>query len=412
MRVSSLAIGDELLDGRGRDTHGPWISERLVELGCVHFEHQVLPDDQDRIADQMKRMATGTDLVIVTGGLGPTSDDLTRDALAQAAGVPLVEDAVARETLEVRYRARGRTPGPGNLRQAQRPADARCLPNPHGTAPGISSSLAGTPVVLLPGPPLEMRPMFESEVVPLLDGTPCETSSVQSFGLAESDAADRLGALADRDRVPLVCFKVTDSVVCADIQGPGAQEVARQVSDAWHPFAFGSRADTLASVVHHQLNAHGHSVVTAESCTGGLIGSALTSVAGSSSTFLGGYLTYSNELKNRLLGIPLELIERVGAVSRDVALVMAMESARRLGSSYALATTGIAGPGGGTPDKPVGTVWIGLADASGGQPSATARRFRFPGTRAQVRDRTVKAALQILRLHILGQDTRLLWEVE
>ena len=153
-------------------------------------------------------------------------------------------------------------------------------------------------------------------------------------------------------------------------------------------------------------------ISTAESCTGGLIGSAFTSVPGSSSTFVGGFLTYSNQLKNALLGISPDLIERTGAVSRDVALVMAMESARRLGSSFALATTGIAGPGGGTPDKPVGTVWIGLADASGGQPLATARQFRFPGTREQVRDRTVKAALQMLRLHLLGQEAVLLWEVE
>ena len=411
MRVSSLAIGDELLDGRGCDTHGPWLSDRIVELGCTHFEHQILPDDLERIADRMIQIARDSDLVIVTGGLGPTSDDLTREALARASGSRLVEDPQARQALEERFTARGRSLGPGNLRQAQRPADARCLANPNGTAPGIQASLGGTPVILLPGPPLEMMPMFECEVVPLLEGTIRETCSVQSFGIAESDAADRLGALADRDREPLVCFKVTDSVVRADIHGPGAHDVARQVAEAWHPFAFGGREDTLPSVVHALLSERGQTVVTAESCTGGLIASALTSVAGSSSTFMGGFLTYSNQLKNSLLGIPEALIERSGAVSRDVALVMAMESVRRLGASFALSTTGIAGPGGGTPDKPVGTVWIGLSDASGPQPMVTARQFRFPGSRAQVRDRTVKAALQMLRLHVFGHDDRLLWEV-
>ena len=411
MRVSSLAIGDELLDGRGCDTHGPWLSERIVELGCIHSEHQLLPDDLQLIADRMVEMARNADLVIVTGGLGPTSDDLTREALAQAAGTRLVEDSAARQALEQRFSARGRPIGTGNLRQAQRPEDARCLANPNGTAPGIHASLAGTSVILLPGPPLEMQPMFESEVIPLLDGTPRQSSSVQSFGIAESDAADRLGPLADRDRVPLVCFKVTDSVVRADIHGDGAKDVAQQVAKAWHPFAFGGLEDSLASVVIDLLSQRGHTVATAESCTGGLLGSALTSVAGSSSCFLGGFLTYSNQLKGSLLGIPAEMIERSGAVSRDVALIMAMESVRRLGSSFSLSTTGIAGPGGGTPEKPTGTVWIGLSDASGPHPLAIARQFRFPGSRAQVRDRTVKAALQMLRLHILGHEHQMLWEI-
>ena len=412
MRVSSLAIGDELLDGRANDAHGHWLSERLLAQGCQHTEHLVLPDELPVIAEAVRRMADVSDMLIVTGGLGPTSDDLTREALADACRCELVEDAPARRILEERFASRGRTLGPGNLRQAQRPANGSCLPNHHGTAPGIKVDLENAVVLALPGPPHEMHSMFDQEVLPLLEGVPRETCSVQSFGIAESDAADRLGSLADRDRVPVVCFKVSDSVVRADIHGPGATQVAEQVTEAWRPFAFGGLEQTLPSVVVSQLTERRATIATAESCTGGLIGAALTSVSGSSSCFVGGMLTYSNELKQSLLGVQSELIERSGAVSRDVALVMAMESARRLGTTFSLATTGIAGPGGGTAEKPVGTVWIGLCDTAGLQPLVIARQFRFPGNRDQVRDRTVKAALQILRLHLLGCEDRLLWEVD
>ena len=412
MRVSSLAIGDELLDGRANDAHGHWLSERLISQGCLHAEHQVLPDDLSAIAAAIRRMAGSSDLLIVTGGLGPTSDDLTREALATACQCELIEDGPARRTLEERFASRGRSVGTGNLRQAQRPADGCCLSNHHGTAPGIKVELEGAVVLALPGPPHEMHSMFDQEVLPLLQGVPRESCSVQSFGIAESDAADRLGSLADRDRVPVICFKVSDSVVRADVHGPGAKQVADQVTEAWRPFAFGGRNETLPSVVVAELIERRATIATAESCTGGLIGAALTSVSGSSSCFIGGMLTYSNELKQSLLGVPEKLIERSGAVSRDVALVMAMESARRMGATFSLATTGIAGPGGGTAEKPVGTVWIGLCNAGGPQPLVLARQFRFPGTRDQVRDRTVKAALQILRLHLLGCEDRLLWEVD
>ncbi|MEC8817728.1 MAG: CinA family nicotinamide mononucleotide deamidase-related protein [Planctomycetota bacterium] len=410
MRISSLAVGDELLDGRAVDTHGPWLSERIVEHGCIHVEHRVLPDELDAIAGAIRGLAGDCDLLLVTGGLGPTSDDLTREALALASGTELVEDPGARRRLEERYSARGRVPGPGNLRQAMRPSDAACLENQQGTAPGILASLGATRVVLLPGPPHEMQPMYREHVLPMLDGEPRESSSVQSFGIAESDAAERLGELADRDRIPLVCFKVSDSVVRADVHGPGAATVSEAIRECWHPFAFGGGEDTLASVTLELLRSRGATVVVAESCTGGLLGGGLTSVPGSSSVFLGGFLTYSNHLKHHLLGIPEEVIERHGAVSRDVALMMAMESARRLGATFGLSTTGIAGPDGGSEEKPCGTVWIGLCDASGTQPRMSARRVRFPGSRDQVRDRTMKAALQLLRLHLLGEEATLLWE--
>ena len=412
MRVVTLSIGDELLDGRGVDTHGAWFSRQLVLHGCDHVEHRVVSDDVNTIRDAIVQLLPDCDLLLLTGGLGPTLDDLTRDALALVLDVRLEEDPDARDALEARLSGSGRALGAGNLRQIMRPVGTRFLSNDKGTAPGILAHHEGVSVVLLPGPPREMCAMFEVHVVPLLEGVPRERVTIRSYGLSEADAGERLGELAERDRQPLVCFKVSDSIVQADVLGDGAADVGERIKALWAPFAFGDEQDTLPEVVGRALKGRHADVAVSESCTGGLLGGALTGVSGSSEFFRGGFLTYSNALKSALLGIPEGLFETVGAVSREVALLMAMETARRLGTTYALSTTGIAGPGGGTPDKPVGTVWIGLCDTSGSQPVVVARCFRFSGDRAQVRDRTVKSALQMLRLRMMDDESTLLWEVE
>jgi len=412
MRVVTLSIGDELLDGRGVDTHGAWFSSELVRHGCHHVEHRVVSDDVEVIRDAIVDLISRGELLLVTGGLGPTLDDLTRDALARVLKVDLEEDLQAREALRARLSGSGRPLGPGNLRQIMRPLGTRFLANDNGTAPGILAGFSGVSVVLLPGPPREMVPMFEAHVVPLLQGVPQERATIRSFGLSEAEAGERLGELALRDREPLVCFKVSSSVVQADVLGDGAREVGERINALWAPYAFGDERDSLPGVVGSMLTQRNSDVAVSESCTGGLLGGALTEISGSSDFFRGGLLTYSNELKSALLGVPTGLLQTVGAVSREVALLMALETARRLGTTYALSTTGIAGPGGGSSDKPVGTVWIGLCDTSGAQPVVFARCFLFSGDRTQIRDRTVKAALQMLRHRMLGVETSLLWEVE
>ncbi len=411
MRVVTLSIGDELLDGRGVDTHGAWFSLELVRHGCDHVEHRVVADEVDTIRDAMSALLSRGDLLVMTGGLGPTPDDLTRDALASILEVELEEDSEARGPLESRLSKSGRPLGPGNLRQIMRPKGTSFLANENGTAPGIIARVSGASVVLLPGPPREMCAMFDRHVVPLLEGDPRERATIRSFGLSESEAGERLGDLARRDSEPVVCFKVSDSVVQADVLGAGAAGVARRIEELWSPYAFGDELDTLPGVVGALLHERSFDVAVSESCTGGLLGGALTGVSGSSDFFRGGFLTYSNALKSSLLGVPDALFETVGAVSREVALLMALETARRLGTTYALSTTGIAGPSGGTEDKPVGTVWIGLCDTSGPQPVVVARRFCFSGDREQVRDRTVKASLQMLRHRMLDIEVPLLWEI-
>ena len=412
MRVVTLSIGDELLDGRGVDTHGAWFSRQLVLHGCQHIEHRVVSDDVKTIRDSMVDLLPDCDLLLMTGGLGPTLDDLTRDALALVLDAELEEDSDARVALEARLSGSNRTLGAGNLRQIMRPVGTTFLTNDKGTAPGILAHQADATVVLLPGPPREMCAMFEVHVVPLLEGVARQRVTIRSYGLSEAEAGERLGELAERDREPLVCFKVSESIVQADVLGDGAVEVGARIESLWSPFAFGDEHDTLPGVVGALLARRGFDVAVSESCTGGLLGGAFTGVSGSSDFFRGGFLTYSNHMKSSLLGVPEALFDTVGAVSREVALLVALETARRLGTTYALSTTGIAGPGGGSADKPVGTVWIGLCDTSGAQPMVFARCFRFSGERAQVRDRTVKAALQMLRHRMMDVETSLLWEVE
>jgi nicotinamide-nucleotide amidase len=412
MRVSTLSIGDELTHGSTLDRHAGWLAMRFDELGCSLVEHRTVGDDQASIVEALRALAGRSELVVATGGLGPTTDDLTREALAEALDEPLVIDEAALEQLTERYVRRGRELTESNRRQAQRPQGGRSLPNGNGTAPGIEARLGDCRVVLLPGPPHEMHPMFEAFVADTIarDTTREPTIAVHGYGLPESRAGELLDTLADRDAEPRVGIKVSWSVLSAHVRGTGVEPVASEIERRWHPYAYGRGEDTLESVVGGLLSERSATIATAESCTGGLIGGRITEVAGSSGWYDGGVVTYSNACKERLLGVPAPLIERCGAVSEEVAVVMAMEAARRFDASYALSTTGIAGPGGGTESKPVGTVWIGACDATGGQPKAWATRFEFPGDRVWVRDRTVKSALQILRLHLLNETAPLLWE--
>jgi len=414
MRVTTLSIGDELIRGAILDRHAGWFADRFESLGCRLVEHRTVGDDRAGIARSFRELAAMSDLLVATGGLGPTTDDLTRDALAEALGDVLVTDDAAMKRLEANAAARGRNLTESNRRQALRPTRARCLSNSNGTAPGLEVELDGCRILVLPGPPHEMHPMFEANVVAGLDIDPGreEGITINAFGLPESRAGELLGPILDRDRDPLVGIKVSRSVLDASVRGRGVEPVAGEIERLWHPFAFGRGESTLQSVVGELLAARGMTVATAESCTGGLIGGRLTEVAGSSSWYLGGAVTYADEAKHRQLGVPMSLIESHGAVSEEVAVLMALECARRFGADCALSTTGIAGPGGGSEEKPVGTVWIGLCIANGQRPLAFAKRFVFPGDRDWVRDRTVKSALQMLRLRLLDEETGLLWEVD
>ena len=413
-----LSIGDELVLGTTLDTNGRTVSIALREAGIDVIEHRTVRDDLAAIVDAFRALASHGSVIISTGGLGPTDDDLTRDALNQIIDddAPQVEDAVARTDLEAWFAGRGRTMVAINLRQAMRPRSAQIIRNMEGTAPGLAATIGACRVYCLPGPPREMIPMLELEVLPAIRpaGAPMIAKrTLGSFGIGESALAEMLGARMTRGREPAVGTTASGSVVSIQVVARGADAAARADAEitaclaAVAPYGFGSVDASVASALLGECRLHGRKLAVAESCTGGLIGSMLTAVSGSSDVFLGGWITYSNAMKEAQLGVAPSLIARHGAVSRETVMAMAEGACKRSGATLAISVSGVAGPQGGSPDKPVGTVWIGLHDASLG---TRARRFEFPGPRDIVRDRAAKTALQLARWLLRGEDAPILWE--
>ena len=418
-RAAILSVGDELVLGTTLDTNSRTLSAALREAGLDVVEHRTVADDRAAIAAAMRALASSVDVVISTGGLGPTDDDLTRDALNDLtdAGAPQVEDAVARTDLDAWFAGRGRPMAAINLRQALRPKSARIVRNLGGTAPGLAATLGTCRVFCLPGPPREMIPMFESDVLPAVRpaGAPAIAKrTLGTFGIGESALAERLGSRMTRGREPAVGTTASGSVVSIQVVARGADAAARAehemaacAGDA-SPYAFGSEDATLASALLEECRARGRTLAVAESCTGGIVGGMLTAVAGSSDVFLGGWITYSNEMKSAQLGVDPQLIALHGAVSRETVLAMAAGACARSGATLAVSISGVAGPGGGSAEKPVGTVWIAVHDAVSG--TGRARRFEYPGPRDIIRDRSAKTALQLARWALRREDAPILWE--
>jgi nicotinamide-nucleotide amidase len=428
-----ISQGDEIVIGQTLDTNSKWISAQLLDRGIVPIEHVSLPDDRAAIAATLTRLASRVDLILCSGGLGPTADDLTRFALCDATNDTLVEDADALGQITAWFASRGRAMTDLNKVQAQRPSLAAFLRNDFGTAPGIRSRIADCDVFCLPGPPRELVPMFERLVVPLLQADPSRTVRVRvlhTIGLGESEIAARFGDapggdLMARDRSPLMGTTASNSVVSCRIRYEGSlpspeadKLIARDeasiralISEA----IFGEDDDTLASVIVRTLRERSQTVATVESCTGGLVASQITEIPGASEVFRTGWITYANETKSREVGVPDSLFQdsinspAPGAVSPEVALAMAQGGLKEAGADYALAITGIAGPGGGTAEKPVGTVFVALASTS---LLPDVRRFAFTGDRSAIREWSARAALAMLWLNLSGRrGVRLLRQV-
>lgn len=420
--LAILAIGDELTCGERVDTNSAWIAARAANLGVRTVEHRTAGDDLEQIKGAIRDLAAVSGVLVITGGLGPTLDDLTRHALAAVLNEPLVEDPQALADLRQWYAGRSRSMPDANTVQALRPRSARCLPNPNGTAPGLAATVGNCRVFCLPGPPREMMPMFEREVAPAFAVDPergVHVRTVPTFGLGESAVADLLGPLMDRSRNPLVGTTASGGIVTCRVRytGPAREAAAHldgtvaEIRDRLGPAVLCDHDPhddglVLIRVVTDLLRARSETVSVVESCTGGLLGEMLTRLPGSSDVFVGGVLTYSNELKSRLVGVDPRLILDHGAVSREVALAMAEGGRRVTDASHTLAITGIAGPGGGSPEKPEGTVWIAHAGPDGTE----ARRFQFRGGRDWVRLWSATTALGILRARTLGVDQRFLGE--
>lgn len=407
--VALLMVGDELLDGRTRETNSHWLIDELTARNWTVTGVEVVTDDVHAIAGALHRLTGGVGAVIVTGGLGPTPDDLTREALALLANEELEEDPVLVAQIAALLDSRGRAMSPSNRRQAVRPASSIPLRNAVGTAPGLWHEIDGTAVILLPGVPAELHWMFDHEVrarlAAHLVASDRRMLRLRTTGVAESRLADlvheALGADVHDGLAWCVAAHGVD-VIVRDDDPARLERVGQALRTAFGEHLFGEGDADLPTVVVRELAARDETVAVAESCTGGLVGAALTSVPGSSRVFAGGVIAYANEVKQQQLAVDIALLAEHGAVSDAVARAMATGVRTALGSTYGISTTGIAGPDGGTDDKPVGTVWIGFADADG----AVARTRRYGGDRSLVRRWTVAAALDSIRRGRAAFDAR------
>ncbi|MCH8243130.1 MAG: competence/damage-inducible protein A [Planctomycetes bacterium] len=409
MKAALVSIGQELVSGQCVDTNAAWLSERLTTCGIRVVRHVTVGDDRNDIRSAIEGCMASCDLVLATGGLGPTADDITRYALSDAIGQPLEEDADALARLRAMFERWERPFHDANKVQALIPRGCRVIPNSRGTAPGIAFEDGVTRLFVLPGVPAEMKAMFEEEVAGLLKTEVGSSRTVVRrllcFGISEARLGSLLADLMIRDRNPLVGTTASEAVISVRVEATGdsresAKDMLEQdVADIRRRLGravFGEGETTLAEVVAGMLTAEGKTLATAESCTGGLLAKMLTDVPGSSDYFLRGYVTYSNESKRDLLSVSAESLVADGAASEPVARSMATGCRAASGSDFALAVTGIAGPGGGhPPEKPVGLVYVAMADHAG----IEVKRMLFGEhlSRTEIRDRSCKTALNLLR---------------
>ncbi|HUF34666.1 MAG TPA: competence/damage-inducible protein A [Gemmatimonadales bacterium] len=406
MNVELVAVGTELLLGFTVDTNGAEIARALAAHGVRVLRRTAVGDRDEDIRAAVGDALARTGAVITTGGLGPTRDDLTKTAVAGLFGTELRFDEGIWAGLLERFRRLGRPPAASNRSQAEVPVGAEVLPNRWGTAPGLWLEGAPGLVIMLPGVPQEMRRLLEYEVVPRLaeraSGTVIRSRMVRTTAIAESALAERMGEV-ERDIVPL-SLAYLPGVEGVDLRASAwsldpadadrrLAEAVRLLRERAGEHAYGEDETDLAHLVLERARIAGRMLGTAESCTGGLVGARLTAIPGSSEAYRGGVVCYSNRLKVDLLGVPAPLLEEHGAVSEAVALAMAEGARGRLDCDLAVAVTGIAGPGGGSAEKPVGTVWIAMADAAG----SAARHIVFAGSRQEIRERAAQTALFLLQ---------------
>lgn len=411
MQLELLTIGDELLLGLTIDTNAAWLARELAGDGVSIVQRGSVGDDAPRIAAAVRDALDRTGGVITTGGLGPTADDLTKPSIAALFGREMVFDAEAWERLRQLWRERGRAgePPDANRQQVMIPAGARVLTNRHGTAPGIFlEDERGRWVAMLPGVPREMRGIFDDELRAIIRARLGEaravvrTRTVRTTGVAESQLPALLGEAARGfDGLSLAYLPGQDGVdLRLTVRGAAPDEAdarlaagAARLVELLGPPVYADVLTDLATVVLDRVRAHGMHIAVAESCTGGMLGARLTAIAGSSDVFVGGVIAYDNRVKRDVLGVPEGLLESVGAVSEPVARAMATGARTRLATEIGVGITGIAGPGGGSDEKPVGQVWVAV-DIAG-----EVRTFggRLIGDRAEVRYRATQVALELIR---------------
>ncbi|WP_326492567.1 competence/damage-inducible protein A [Alicyclobacillus dauci] len=401
-RAELLAVGSEILLGQISNSHAQFISQELAKHGLYVYHHGAVGDNEARIQAAFEAAVKRSNVVIVTGGLGPTADDLTKEALAKFLGRDLVLSEEALAHLNQYFAGRNRKMPDENRKQAYCIDGGTLIPNENGTAPGQYIFARNVHFFLLPGPPLEMRPMLTKSVVPQLlsvfGGKQALISRVLHFcGIGESDVDEQVQDLTANENptvAPLagegeMLLRITATSSTRDAALEAIASVETDIRSRFGPYIYGVDDDTLPSVVGRVLRERAETLAVAESCTGGMLAGLLTDIPGSSDYFLGGVVAYDNRVKESLLDVPSTVLERHGAVSEETAKAMAEGVRSRLVTTYGIGITGIAGPSGGTPEKPVGLVYVAVSDSFGTE----VHRLQYRVSRTQVRVRTCKQAL-------------------
>lgn len=413
MVAEILSVGTELLMGQIANTDAQFISKRLGELGISIYRQCTVGDNPARVLESIRESLSRSDIVITTGGLGPTEDDLTKEMVAEYFGLEMELHQPSLDALTGYMERSGRKMTPNNLKQAYFPKGAIVMPNLCGTAPGCIVEKDGKAVAVLPGPPRELKDMFDRQLAPYLEkrsGVSIKSKFLKIFGLGESNVETMLLDLFHNENPTLALYcgpgEVTARVTARVAAGedadalikPVCEEIIRRVGDAF--YGYGMEL-SMAEAVLEKLVSRGETVTFAESCTGGLLAGEMVSCAGASAALKQSVVTYANEAKERILGVKPETLENFGAVSEECAREMALGALNASGADWAVSVTGIAGPDGGTPEKPVGTVWIGVAHEG----KARAKRFGFrSGDRQWIRTLSVVNALNMLRMAIIEKE--------
>ena len=417
MKAEIIAVGSELLTPDRLDTNSLFLTEELNKIGVEVVRKTVVGDNREFLRDAFRDALERVPLVIASGGLGPTEDDLTREAVSDVLGrkLRLREELV--ERIRARFRSFGREMTENNLQQAMVPEGAEAVENPRGTAPGLWIEDSGRMIALLPGPPRELKPMFKEQILPRLErrvsGTRMFHRLVKITGLGESMVDHRIAPIYKRHPevdTTILASQPGEIHVHLRIWSDDEQHALTTIDEIVRGFElaltdriFSQDGSSLEEVVAKLLTLNNATIAAAESCTGGLLAQRLTNIAGSSAYFLGSVVSYSNELKTAWADVPAALIQSKGAVNSEVAVALADGIRRRVGSTFGVGITGIAGPSGGTEEKPVGTVHIALAHAGG----VTEKGVRFIGDREMIRFQASQLALDLVRTHFLynGQSS-------
>ncbi len=406
MNAEIIAVGSELLTPQRLDTNSLFLTAQLNELGVEVVTKMVIGDDRDRLCAAIRGALSRSEILVLTGGLGPTEDDVTRDAVAQALGRPLVFRQELWDAVQTRFRRGNWKMAENNRRQAYLIEGAEALPNVNGTAPGQWVETGGRAIVLLPGPPHELEALYLAEcrarLERLLPQQVIRTLVLRVAGMGESDLDHRIAPVYTRYTNPVTTILAAASDIQIHLRARcGTEdeaenllaEVAAQIDEILGDRVYSRNGEPLETVVGEQLRRRGETLAVAESCTGGMLAGRITSIPGSSEYFAGGFLVYNDRMKETLLGVPALLLAEFGAVSAQAAEAMAAGARERTGASWAVSVTGVAGPGGGSDAAPVGTIFYGI----GGLDGVRTHHSRFLGDRARIRTLATQTALDLLR---------------